>query len=72
MTPSPTHGRVFWRLASAGALLLAMLAAIVGPAPQRALAEELTTLVHGREAFVGAERASRAMFGQDDLREVHI
>jgi predicted extracellular nuclease len=38
MTPSPTHGRVAMRLASAGALLLAMLAAIVGAAPQRALA----------------------------------
>jgi|ADGO01.1.fsa_nt_gi Predicted extracellular nuclease len=42
MTPSPTHGRAFMRLASIGGLLLAMLAAIIGAAtPVRAAAVDL-------------------------------
>ncbi len=36
-------------------------------AAQRALAEELTTLVHGREELRQAEAAGRALFGRDDL-----
>jgi tyrosyl-tRNA synthetase len=40
-------------------------------APQRALAEELTTLVHGLDEYRAAERASRALFGQAELRDVH-
>lgn len=35
---------------------------------QRALAREVTTLVHGAEATVDVERAARALFGNDDLR----
>jgi tyrosyl-tRNA synthetase len=34
---------------------------------QRALAEEVTALVHGPEAAAGAAGASRALFGQGDL-----
>jgi tyrosyl-tRNA synthetase len=34
---------------------------------QRALAEEVTTLVHGSDAAAAAEAASRALFGQGDL-----
>jgi tyrosyl-tRNA synthetase len=36
-------------------------------APQRALAEELTALVHGEEELRQAEAAGRALFGRDDL-----
>ncbi|MGY1616447.1 tyrosine--tRNA ligase [Geodermatophilus sp. SYSU D00691] len=36
-------------------------------APQRALAEELTLLVHGPEELRQAEAAGRALFGRDDL-----
>jgi tyrosyl-tRNA synthetase len=35
---------------------------------QRALAEELTRLVHGPEELAKAEAAGRALFGRDDLR----
>ncbi|MBW3613231.1 MAG: tyrosine--tRNA ligase [Chloroflexi bacterium] len=35
---------------------------------QRALAEEVTTLVHGADASAGAAAASAALFGQGDLR----
>jgi len=35
---------------------------------QRALAEEVTTLVHGSDAAAAAADASRALFGQGDLR----
>jgi tyrosyl-tRNA synthetase len=38
-----------------------------GRAPQRALAEELTLLVHGAEELRQAEAAGRALFGRDDL-----
>src|SRR5690606_12309692 len=34
---------------------------------QRALAADVTTLVHGAEATERVERASRALFGRDDL-----
>jgi tyrosyl-tRNA synthetase len=34
---------------------------------QRALAEELTVLVHGRDQLAQAEAAGRALFGRDDL-----
>ncbi len=34
---------------------------------QRALAEDVTTLVHGADQFARAESASRALFGQGDL-----
>ena len=37
-------------------------------AAQRALAEEITTLVHGSDAASHAAEASRALFGQGDLR----
>ncbi|MGY1664181.1 tyrosine--tRNA ligase [Geodermatophilus sp. SYSU D00705] len=36
-------------------------------APQRALAQELTLLVHGPEELRQAEAAGRALFGRDDL-----
>ncbi|SNT07293.1 tyrosyl-tRNA synthetase [Geodermatophilus pulveris] len=36
-------------------------------APQRALAEELTRLVHGEDELRQAEAAGRALFGRDDL-----
>ena len=36
-------------------------------APQRALAEELTRLVHGPEELAQAEAAGRALFGRDEL-----
>jgi tyrosyl-tRNA synthetase len=36
-------------------------------AAQRALAEELTVLVHGAEQLCQAEAAGRALFGRDDL-----
>jgi tyrosyl-tRNA synthetase len=39
-------------------------------AGQRALAQELTEMVHGAEALAAVERASRALFGSDDLAEV--
>ncbi len=35
---------------------------------QRELAREVTTLVHGASAAADVERASRALFGNDDLR----
>jgi tyrosyl-tRNA synthetase len=35
---------------------------------QRVLAEDLTTLVHGPEEYARAVAASRALFGQGDLR----
>jgi tyrosyl-tRNA synthetase len=38
-----------------------------GRAVQRALAEELTLLVHGAEELRQAEAAGRALFGRDDL-----
>jgi tyrosyl-tRNA synthetase len=37
---------------------------------QRALATELTTLVHGESACTAVEAASRALFGQGDLADV--
>lgn len=37
-------------------------------APQRALAEDLTLLVHGADELRQAEAAGRALFGRDDLR----
>ena len=37
---------------------------------QRALAEEVTTLVHGADAAARAAEASRALFGQGDLRAI--
>jgi tyrosyl-tRNA synthetase len=37
-------------------------------AAQRALAEDVTTLVHGRGEYERAAAASRALFGQGDLR----
>jgi tyrosyl-tRNA synthetase len=37
---------------------------------QRALAEELTVLVHGPEELRQAEAAGRALFGRDDLRSL--
>lgn len=37
---------------------------------QKALAEDVTTLVHGAEQFRRAEAASRALFGQADLAEL--
>jgi len=39
-------------------------------AAQRRLAQELTTLVHGPQETAGVEAASRALFGQGDLREL--
>lgn len=39
-------------------------------AAQRALAQELTQMVHGRDALAAVEAASRALFGSGDLREV--
>ena len=39
-------------------------------APQRALAEELTRLVHGAEGFAQAEAAGRALFGRAELTEL--
>ena len=39
---------------------------------QRALAEEVTTLVHGPEAAASAAEASRALFGQGDLRSLDV
>jgi tyrosyl-tRNA synthetase len=37
---------------------------------QKALAQDVTTLVHGAEQFQRAEAASRALFGQADLAEL--
>ncbi|MPV38386.1 tyrosine--tRNA ligase [Georgenia subflava] len=37
---------------------------------QRSLAEDVTTLVHGDEATERVRRASQALFGRDDLREL--
>ena len=45
----------------------------ISPRPalgQRALAEEMTTLVHGADETVKAIAASRALFGQGDLAEL--
>jgi tyrosyl-tRNA synthetase len=39
-------------------------------APQRALAEEMTTLVHGADETVRVVAASRALFGQGSLEEL--
>ena len=39
-------------------------------AAQRALAEELTELVHGTDEMHGAQAAGRVLFGQGDLTEV--
>jgi len=39
-------------------------------AAQRALAEELTTLVHGPEATAAVAEAARALFGQGDLTAI--
>jgi tyrosyl-tRNA synthetase len=39
-------------------------------APQRALAEELTRLVHGSEQLAQAEAAGRALFGRAELTEL--
>ena len=39
-------------------------------AAQRALAQELTQMVHGDEALAAVEAASRALFGSGDLHEV--
>ncbi|CCH88621.1 Tyrosyl-tRNA synthetase [Modestobacter italicus] len=39
-------------------------------APQRALAEELTRLVHGPEQLAQAEAAGRALFGRAELSEL--
>ncbi|MCX4746024.1 tyrosine--tRNA ligase [Kitasatospora sp. NBC_01287] len=39
-------------------------------AAQRALAEELTTLVHGAEQYERAVAASKALFGQGDLADL--
>ncbi|HEV2636683.1 MAG TPA: tyrosine--tRNA ligase [Actinocrinis sp.] len=39
-------------------------------AAQKALAEDVTTLVHGAEQFRRAESASRALFGQAELGEL--
>lgn len=39
-------------------------------AGQRALAQHVTALVHGREAMQDVEQASRALFGNDDVRAV--
>lgn len=39
-------------------------------AAQRALAQELTEMVHGDEALAAVEAASRALFGSGDLHEV--
>ena len=39
-------------------------------AAQRALAQELTTLVHGADATAAVEAASQALFGQGDLAAV--
>jgi tyrosyl-tRNA synthetase len=41
-------------------------------AAQRALAAELTELVHGPEALSAVEAASRALFGSGDLHEVPV
>lgn len=38
--------------------------------PQRALADELTDLVHGRDQRVATERAAEALFGRADLGEL--
>ncbi|MFC4913520.1 tyrosine--tRNA ligase [Actinomadura gamaensis] len=38
--------------------------------PQRALAEEMTTLVHSADETAAAVAASRALFGQGELREL--
>jgi tyrosyl-tRNA synthetase len=39
---------------------------------QRALAEELTVLVHGPEQLAQAEAAGRALFGRDDLATLGV
>jgi tyrosyl-tRNA synthetase len=49
------------------ALVTESLERPAGRAAQRALAEELTRLVHGEEELRQAEAAGRALFGRDDL-----
>jgi tyrosyl-tRNA synthetase len=49
------------------ALIAESLERPAGRAVQRALAEELTLLVHGPEQLRQAEAAGRALFGRDDL-----
>jgi tyrosyl-tRNA synthetase len=49
------------------ALIAESLERPAGRAPQRALAEELTLLVHGPEQLREAEDAGRALFGRADL-----
>jgi tyrosyl-tRNA synthetase len=49
------------------ALVAESLERPAGRAAQRALAEELTLLVHGPEQLRQAEAAGRALFGRDDL-----
>jgi tyrosyl-tRNA synthetase len=49
------------------ALLVESLERPAARAAQRALAEELTLLVHGSEQLRQAEAAGRALFGRDDL-----
>jgi tyrosyl-tRNA synthetase len=49
------------------ALVAESLERPAGRAAQRALAEELTLLVHGPEELRQAEAAGRALFGRDDL-----
>ena len=41
-------------------------------AGQRALAQELTEMVHGAQALAAVEAASRALFGTGELREVPV
>jgi tyrosyl-tRNA synthetase len=38
----------------------------------RELARELTALVHGSEAALGAEKAAAALFGQADLKDIDV
>jgi tyrosyl-tRNA synthetase len=49
------------------ALIAESLERPAGRAAQRALAEELTLLVHGTDELRQAEAAGRALFGRDDL-----
>jgi tyrosyl-tRNA synthetase len=49
------------------ALVAESLERPAGRAAQRALAEELTLLVHGQDELRQAEAAGRALFGRDDL-----
>jgi tyrosyl-tRNA synthetase len=52
------------------ALLAESLERPASRAPQRALAEELTLLVHGADELAQAEAAGRALFGRADLSEL--